>query len=138
MPPVSSSASSGPVVLDASAVLALLFEEPGAEVVRAQLRTGVIGAANLAEVLAKLSDHGLPAMEAVRAVTILGLEVAPMTAAQAGRSAELRFLTRSVGLSLGDRACLALAAELGALALTADRIWDAVAVAAGVSVQVIR
>lgn len=97
MPPVSSSASSGPVVLDASAVLALLFEEPGAEVVRAQLRTGVIGAANLAEVLAKLSDHGLPAMEAVRAVTILGLEVAPMTAAQAGRSAELRFLTRSVG-----------------------------------------
>ncbi len=138
MPTVSSSASTGPVVLDASAVLALLFEEPGAEVVRAQLRTGVIGAANLAEVLAKLSDHGLPAVEAVRAVTILGLEVAPMTEAQAGRSAELRSLTRAVGLSLGDRACLALAAELGVLALTADRSWDAVAVAAGVSVQVIR
>ncbi len=138
MPPVSSPASGGPVVLDASAVLALLFEEPGAEVVRAQLRTGVIGAANLAEVLAKLSDHRLPAVEAVRAVTILGLEVAPMTEAQARRSAELRSLTRSAGLSLGDRACLALAAELGALALTADRSWDAVAVAAGVSVQVIR
>ena len=138
MPPVSSSVSGGPVVLDASAVLALLFEEPGAEVVRAQLRTGVIGAANLAEVLAKLSDHGLPAVEAARAVTILGLEVAPMTEAQAGRSAELRLMTRAVGLSLGDRACLALAAELGAPALTADRGWDAVAGAAGVSVQVIR
>jgi ribonuclease VapC len=138
MPPVSSSVSGGPVVLDASAVLALLFEEPGAEVVRAQLRTGVIGAANLAEVLAKLSDHGLPAVEAVRAVTILGLEVAPMTETQAGRSAELRPMTRAVGLSLGDRACLALAAELGAPALTADRGWDAVAGAAGVSVQVIR
>jgi ribonuclease VapC len=138
MPLVSSSASGGPVVFDASAVLALLFEEPGAEVVRAQLRTGVIGAANLAEVLAKLSDHGLPAVEAVRAVTILGLEVAPMTEAQAGRSAELRPLTRAVGLSLGDRTCLALAAELGAPALTADRSWDAVAGAAGVSVQVIR
>jgi len=138
MPPVSSSVSSGPVVLDASAVLALLFEEPGAEVVRAQLRTGVIGAANLAEVLAKLSDHGLPAVEAARAITILGLEVAPMTEAQAGRSAELRPLTRAVGLSLGDRACLALAAELGAPVLTADRSWDAVAGAAGVSVQVIR
>jgi len=138
MPPVSSSASGGPVVLDASAVLALLFEEPGAEVVRAQLQTGVIGAANLAEVLAKLSDHGLPAVEAVRAVTILGLEVAPMTEAQAGRSAKLRPMTRAVGLSLGDRACLALAAELGAPALTADRSWDAVAAAAGVSVQVIR
>jgi ribonuclease VapC len=138
MPPVSSSVSGGPVVLDASAVLALLFEEPGAEVVRAQLRSGVIGAANLAEVLAKLSDHGLPAVEAARAVTILGLEVAPMTEAQAGRSAELRPMTRGVGLSLGDRACLALAAELGAPALTADRGWDAVAGAAGVSVQVIR
>jgi len=135
---MSSSASSGPVVLDASAVLALLFEEPGAEVVRAQLRTGVIGAANLAEVLAKLSDHGLPAMETVRAVTILGLEVAPMTEAQARRSAELRPMTRAVGLSLGDRACLALAAELGAPVLTADRSWDAVAGTAGVSVQVIR
>ncbi len=138
MPPMSSSINSSPVVFDASAVLALLFEEPGAEVVRVQLRTGVIGAANLAEVLAKLSDHGLPAVEAVRVVTILGLEVAPMTEAQAGRSAELRPLTRAVGLSLGDRACLALAAELGAPALTADRSWDAVAGAAGVSVQVIR
>ncbi len=138
MPPVSSSASGGPVVLDASAVLALLFEEPGAEIVRAQLRTGVIGAANLAEVLAKLSDHGLPAVEAARAITILGLEVAPMTEAQAGRSAELRPLTRAVGLSLGDRACLALAAELGAPALTADRSWDSVAGAVGVNVQVIR
>ncbi len=135
---VSSSASNGPVVLDASAVLALLFKEKGAEVVRAQLRTGVIGAANLAEVLAKLSDHGLPALEAVRAVAILGLEVAPMTEAQAQRSAELRPLTRGAGLSLGDRACLALAAELGAPAVTADRSWDAVAGASGVSVQVIR
>lgn len=126
------------MVLDASAVLALLFEETGAEVVRAQLRTGVIGAANLAEVLAKLSDHGLPAVEAVRAVAILGLEIAPMTEAQAQRSAELRPLTRGAGLSLGDRTCLALAAELGAPAVTADRSWDAVAGAAGVSVQLIR
>ena len=125
-------------MLDASAVLALLFEETGAEVVRAHLRTGVIGAANLAEVLAKLSDHGLPVPEAVRAVAILGLEVAPMTEAHAQRSAELRPLTRGAGLSLGDRACLALAAELGATAVTADRSWDAVAGAAGVSVQLIR
>ena len=138
MPHVSSPANTGPVVLDASAVLALLFEETGAEMVRAQLRTGVIGAANLAEVLAKLSDHGLPTAEAVRAVAILGLEVAPMTEAQAQRSAELRPLTRGTGLSLGDRACLALATELGASAVTADRGWSAVAGPAGVSIQVIR
>lgn len=138
MPPVSSSISTGAVVLDASAILALLFGEAGAEVVRAHLRTGVIGAANLAEVLAKLSDHGLPTLEAVRAVAILGLEVAPMTEAQAQRSAELRPLTRGAGLSLGDRACLALAAELGAPAVTADRSWDAVSGPAGVTVQLIR
>ena len=125
-------------MLDASAVLALLFEEPGAETARTHLRSGVIGAANLAEVLAKLSDHGLPAPEAARAVAILGLEVAPMTEAQAQRSAGMRAATRAAGLSLGDRACLALAAELGAPALTADRGWAGVAEAAGVNVQVIR
>ena len=125
-------------MLDASAVLALLFEEPGADVVRAQVRVGVIGAVNLAEVLAKLSDHGLPLAEAVRAVAILGLEVAPMTEAQALRSAALRPLTRGAGLSLGDRACLALAAEMGVSSTTADRSWNAVAAAAGISIQVIR
>ena len=80
---MSSSAAGGPVVLDASAVLALLFDEPGAEIVRINLKAGVIGAANLAEVLAKLSDHGLPAPEAARAVAILSLEVVSMTEAQA-------------------------------------------------------
>jgi len=115
-----------------------LFEEPGAEVVRAHVRTGVVGAANLAEVLAKLADHGVPAPEAARAVAILGLEVAPMTEAQARRSAEMRPATRAAGLSLGDRACLALAAELGATALTADRGWAGIAEAVSVVVQVIR
>ena len=83
---MSSPTTSSRVVLDASAVLTLLFKEPGAETVQKHLQAGVIGAANLAEVLAKLSDHGLPAPEAARAVAILGLEVAPMTEAQAQRS----------------------------------------------------
>lgn len=125
-------------MLDASAVLALLFEEPGAEITRTYLRAGVIGAANLAEVLAKLSDHGLPAPDAARAVAILGLEVVPMTEAQAQRSTGMRVATRTAGLSLGDRACLALAAELGAPALTADRGWAGIAEATGVKVEVIR
>ena len=135
---MSSSSANGPVVLDASAVLALLFEEPGAAVVRASLRNGVIGAVNLAEVLAKLSDHGLPAMEAIRAVDILGLDVMPMTKAVAQRSSELRSLTRAAGLSLGDRACMALALELGAPAVTADRSWKTVDWPAGVDVQLVR
>ena len=119
-------------------MLALLFGEPGAEMVRAHLRTGVIGTANLAEVLAKLSDHGLPAPEAARAVAILGIDVASMTEKQARRSAEMRPATRPAGLSLGDRACLALAAELGVMALTTDRDWGKVAEPVGVSIQVIR
>ncbi len=135
---MSSPAPGASAVLDASAVLALLFEEPGAEVVRARLRTGMIGAANLAEVLAKLADHGLPAQEATRAAAILGLEVAPMTETQAQRSAGMRPATRAAGLSLGGRACLALAADLGAPALTADRGWAGVAEMVGVTVQVIR
>ena len=61
-----------------------------------------------------------------------------MTESQAQRSAELRLATRTAGLSLGDRACLALAAELGAPALTADRSWTGIAEAAGVAVQVVR
>ena len=135
---MSSAVPDSPFVLDASALLALLFDEPGADIVRGCLRTGVIGAVNLAEVLAKLSDHGLPVHEAARAVAILGLDVVPMTPSQAERSAGMRVVTRPVGLSLGDRACLALAAELGAAAVTADRGWAGVAEAAGVSVQLIR
>lgn len=126
------------MVIDASAVLALLFAEPGAGVVRAHLRGGVIGTANLVEVLSKLSDKGMPAAQASQAVELLGLEVTPMTEAQARRAAALRPATRSAGLSLGDRACLALAAELGLPALTADRGWTTVAAAVGVNVQVIR
>ncbi len=135
---MSSAAAADPAVLDASAILALLFEEPGAETVRAHLRTGVIGAANLAEVLAKLCDHGLPIQEAARAVAILGLDVAPMTGKQAQSSAAMRVSTRAAGLSLGDRACLALASELNARALTADRGWAKIAEAVGVAVEVIR
>jgi ribonuclease VapC len=106
------------VVFDASAVLVLLFAEPGAEVAGRYLRDGIISAANLAEVLAKLADYGLPLPEAIRAVAVV-----PLTEAQAQRSAELRPVTRALGLSLGDRACLALAADRGLPALTADRAW---------------
>jgi ribonuclease VapC len=121
--PMAKPATGTSVVFDASAVLVLLFAEPGAEVAGRYLRDGIISAANLAEVLAKLADHGLPLPEAIRAVAMLGLEVVPLTEAQAQRSAELRPVTRALGLSLGDRACLALAADRGLPALTADRAW---------------
>ena len=114
---------SKPVVLDASAVLAMLNEEPGAERVQAALAHAVIGAVNLAEVVTKLRGDGLSEAEADEVVGLFQFDTRPLTAKQAIASGHLRPATRELGLSLGDRACLALAAELGATALTADRDW---------------
>ena len=133
-----SAATRSQVVLDSSALLCLLNGEPGAARVVAILPWAVIGAVNLAEVVTKLRERGLSAEEADEALGGLHLDVRPLTAAQARAAGHLRPVTRTLGLSLGDRACLALAAELGASAVTADRGWSAVARPAGVSVQVIR
>ena len=108
-------------VLDASAVLALLFGETGADAVRPRVRGGLISTVTLTEVLAKLVDKGVPAEDAARAVDMLGMEPVPLSVEQAQLSAALRTTTRTAGLSLGDRACLALARERGLPAVTAER-----------------
>ena len=126
------------VVLDASAVLALLFDEPGAAKVRERIHGGLLGTTNLAEITAKLTDKGVPADEAARAVTLLGVEVVPFTEAHAHASSLMRPTTRAAGLSLGDRACLALAITRSLPALTAERRWPEIAEAVGVRVEVIR
>ena len=126
------------VVLDASAVLALLFDEPGAGKVRERIHGGLLGTTNLAEITAKLTDKGVPAEEAARAVTLLGVEVVPFTEAHAHASSLMRPMTRPAGLSLGDRACLALAITRSLSALTAERRWPEIAEAVGVTVEVIR
>src|SRR5438067_13646543 len=129
-------------VLDASAVLAYLQVEPGAPRVAQEIaHVALIGAVNWAEVLSKLAERGLvPAqVEAdLRARHILdaGLQVVPFDAAQARAAGELRPLTRAAGLSLGDRACLALALTRQAGVLTTERRWAGVSV--GVAVEVIR
>ncbi len=125
-------------VLDASAMLALLFAEFGADAVRPRVRGSLIGTVNMAEVLAKLVDKGLPADEAARALDMLGMEAVPLSVEQAQLSAALRLATRAIGLSLGDRACLALARDRGLPAVTAERRWPDVAEDAGVVVGVIR
>lgn len=111
------------VVLDSSAVLALLTNEPGTDVVEAALPGALLSTVNLAEIVAKLCERGMPAEEATYLIYSIGVEVAEFDAEQATRSGELRVSARSAGLSLGDRACLALAQVRGLPVLTADTAW---------------
>ncbi len=131
------SVSNRPVVLDASALLALLHGERGADHVAAILPDAVLGAVNLSEVVAKLAERGMSANSIRTALQGLDLDVRAFDADLAYAAGELRRTTRARGLSLGDRACLALAAQLDAVALTTDRSWSGIEVQKA-SVQVIR
>jgi ribonuclease VapC len=110
-------------VLDASAVLCLLQEEKGAERVARLLPAAVIGAVNYAEVVGKLVESGIDEATADGLMDTLQLKVIPFDRIQARLAGALRATTRKFGLSLGDRACLALAAAEGAIALTCERVW---------------
>jgi len=110
-------------VLDASAVLCLLQEEKGAERVARLLPAAVIGAVNYAEVVGKLVESGIDEATADGLIDTLQLKVIPFDRIQARLAGALRASTRKFGLSLGDRACLALAAAEGAIALTCERVW---------------
>ena len=124
-------------VLDASALLALLNQEEGSEEVSELVAAGAtISAVNLSEVAAKLSLVGMPEALIRAALGPLGLEVASFDAETAYQTALLAGLARAMGLSLGDRACLALAAQAGLPAVTADRAWRPLELS--VEVRVIR
>lgn len=129
----------GPCVLDASAVIAFLRDEPGADVVRLALDAQpLISAVNLAEVLSKLVDKGASQVLAQQAVATLNLTIKELDADAAHQVAWLRGASRRLGLSLGDRACLALAASARATVLTADRPWLALADVLGLDIRSIR
>lgn len=111
------------VVLDASALLALLNREPGHEEITKVIPDAAIGTVNLSEVAAKLAESGMPG-EAIRdALEGLALEIHDFSRELAFQAGLLRPLTRSRGLSLGDRACLALGQQLNLPVLTTDRVW---------------
>jgi PIN domain nuclease of toxin-antitoxin system len=112
------------VVLDASALLAVLRSERGAEEVEQRLEGASIGAVNLSEVVAKLSGDGAPEAQIRLAIAKLELAVRAFDEEQAYAAGMLRKSTRKLGLSFGDRACLALAHLSDATALTADRSWS--------------
>ena len=125
------------VVLDASAVLVLLQGEPGAEKLTPELLTdSAISTVNLAEVQTILIHRGGNAEEAWEDALASVAAVEPFTAEQAKIAGSLVAQTRYLGLSLGDRACLALAISLKAPVYTTDRVWRDVRV--GVPIHVIR
>jgi PIN domain nuclease of toxin-antitoxin system len=112
-------------VFDASAVLAILQREPGAEQAISVLESGecAISAANLAEVASRLLLRGMPPAQVVEACDALALEVVPVDTGIAMIAAQLAIAGQPLGLSLGDRCCLATAISLQARAVTADRVW---------------
>ncbi len=124
------------VVLDTSAVLASLWNEPGAARVDEVIGEACISAVNLSELVAKLVDRGANAGQIEDVLTALNLDVAGFSAVQAQVSGELRRDTKPLGLSLGDRCCLALARDEGRGVLTADRAWADLDI--GVEIEVIR
>ena len=113
------------VVLDASAVLALLQKETGHEVVRAALcgEDCFISAANLAEAATKLHQVLPDPVKVRKLLDIPNLAVRPVTGEDAYRAAELDAIGKPLGLSLGDRLCLAAGILEGADVLTTDRVW---------------
>jgi PIN domain nuclease of toxin-antitoxin system len=124
------------IVLDASALMAVLREEPGAAAVEAVLDHAAISAVNLCEVQAKLIEQGTAAELAWSSLVDLDLELVDFDVPQARIAGDLRRLTRARGLSLGDRACLALAQALGLPAMTADRAWAGLEI--GIEIRTIR
>ena len=129
-------------VLDASALLAHLNNEKGADAVEGALvRGSAMSSVNLAEVLTRLARLGEEPASIFRSLQAQGLfggrlSILAVTEGDAVAIAQLEAKTRAAGLSLGDRACLALARRLGLPAMTADRAWTRLKV--GVVVEVIR
>lgn len=111
-------------VLDASALLALLNEEPGSDHVEKAIEQGsVLGAVNLSEVVSKLSEFDMPADVIHELVDSLGITIVEFDKSLAYNAGLLRKETIQSGLSLGDRACLAVAEHLKLPCLTADKAW---------------
>ncbi len=124
------------VVLDASALLALIWQEPGADAVSEALDKAVMSAVNWAEVVSKLQDRGIDIDAAVPMLSDLPIDVIPFDRELAVAAGALRVRSRHLGLSIGDRACLALAARLSLPACTADKSWAKFD--AGVEVKLVR
>jgi ribonuclease VapC len=124
-------------VVDSSSVLAVVHNEPGADEVASVVAAGaLISSVNFSEVVAKLADQGILEGEIRERLARLVLQIVDFDSDQALRAGMLRPVTRAAGLSLGDRACLALAQVRNLPVLTADRSWQSLTI--GVEIRLIR
>lgn len=123
-------------VLDASALLTLLNEEPGKDLVEEAIGDCSISAVNYCEVIGKLIDAGVPEDDARHTVDLLNIEIVDFDAKLAFQAASLRPATKRFGLSLGDRCCLALGIARRATVLTSERSWSKLKI--GVKVELLR
>lgn len=110
-------------VLDASALLAYVFEEPGADIVAEIIGTACISSVNFSEVLTRIAHDGHAPAEFAAKVERTNLQIIPFVSTDAVLTASLEPHTRRFGLSLGDRACLTLGLARGEPVYTADRVW---------------
>jgi PIN domain nuclease of toxin-antitoxin system len=124
------------VVLDASALMAFLRSEPGSDIVQTALADAAISTVNISEVLAKAAELSRDMGTVKAALRRLQLRVVPFDEQQAEIAAGLRPVTRPLGLSLGDRCCLALGMVEGVPVLTTDRDWAKLQLA--IEIKVIR
>ena len=127
-------------VMDASALLALMHGEPGSAVVDELIQDQecIASSVNIAEVGTKLIDKGLAPAHLTRTLKELNVQAIDFDLEQATLCASLRLSTKHVGLSLGDRACLALAQLVKGTAVTGDSAWSDAAEAVSVKVLMIR
>ena len=111
------------IALDASALLAYLYGEPGSQVVAASLEHSCMSTVNLCEVLSRFTRDGHDGLLVLTRLLSSPIEFVGFGEADAAETAALLPTTRIHGLSLGDRACLALASVRGVPVLTADQAW---------------
>ena len=109
------------IVVDASAVMALMLGEPGADIVIDAVRGSLMSAVNVSECCARGVERGAKAQDVLSIIQGFDVQVVPFDLVHALETAELRESTRSLGASLGDRACMALGRRHGLAILTGDR-----------------
>jgi ribonuclease VapC len=123
------------IVLDASALLAYLFRESGHEIVEKYIENACISTVNLSEVAGRFIRDGVDATPVIQHINKTSIEIVPFTQAHALHAADFILKTQHYGLSLGDRACLGLAAARNLAVLTADIAWSEIE---GIDVKVIQ